>query len=84
MAQKPTDEHPTATALPPNVRADLRSQALRRVFINGAIAVVGMVASYVSYNSATHAGGTYFLWWGAILFGGYRAIEALSRYRDFK
>jgi len=43
-----------------------------------------MVASYVSYNSATHAGGTYFLWWGAILFGGYRAIEALSRYRDFK
>jgi curved DNA-binding protein CbpA len=58
-------------------RDQIERTATRRIWINGAIAAAGGLLSYLSYESARGAG-TYVLFWGAILFGGYRLKQALD------
>lgn len=40
--------------------------------------VGGAVATVISYSSAS-AGGHYYIWWGAILFGGIQFLKGLSK-----
>src|SRR5687767_6082345 len=58
-------------------RDHIRSRAQRAMLISGAIAGVGGALTLWSYQSAAQ-GGTYVLFWGAILFGGYRFMKAME------
>lgn len=39
----------------------------------------GSIATYVSYNKAS-SGGTYIIWWGAILFGGIQSLKGVYHF----
>jgi hypothetical protein len=66
--------------LPTATLAELRRKSVRDFLVNGAIAVVGILLTANSYVTADANGGKYFVFFGAILFGGYRALQALERY----
>lgn len=42
--------------------------------------VGGAIATYVSYNKVSYSGGTYVVWWGAILFGGIQLLKGLYNF----
>jgi len=54
-----------------------RNQVRRRFFINLAIALAGGLVSLGTYGAAASSptGGTYLVFWGAMLFGGVRALR---------
>ena len=49
--------------------ARARSSAIQ-MLISGAICIIGIIITVLSYNVASIQGGTYFFCWGAIIFGG--------------
>jgi hypothetical protein len=53
-----------------------------RMVINGVIFVVGLAVTLLTFANAQDKGGTYFVAWGAILFGGidfFRAVDARQK-----
>jgi hypothetical protein len=66
--------------LPRPLLEHVRSSSVRDVLVHGAIASAGVVLTATSYTSADPNGGKYVVFFGAILFGGYRALQALDRY----
>jgi hypothetical protein len=61
---------------------EARNRARRWFFINLAIAVIGGLLSLGSYTSASTnpEGGTYYVMWGAIAFGGFFAAKCAWRW----
>jgi hypothetical protein len=62
------------------VASAIRRKARNSALINGAIFAAGLVVSLGTLSSATKAGGTYVVFWGAIVFGLYGCIRAMVRY----
>ena len=59
-----------------------RRVAGRRHMIVGAIiCVLGIVVTAMTYSGAGH-GGSYVIWWGAIVFGAIRIFRGLSQMTD--
>lgn len=59
----------------------IRRKALISLLINGAICVVGLFLSLPGLESMGH-GGSYIIFWGAVVFGFIQCIRAISRYID--
>jgi uncharacterized membrane protein len=57
----------------------IRRKARNSALISGAIFAAGLVLS-LGTLSATRAGGTYVVFWGAIVFGLYGCIRGIVRY----
>jgi hypothetical protein len=53
----------------PQGRKIVADQSLQRMLRGGAICVLGIIVTVVTYGAATSGGGTYFVCWGAIIFG---------------
>jgi hypothetical protein len=62
------------------VAAAIRRKARNSALINGAIFVAGLVVTLGTLSAATTSGGTYFVFWGAIVFGLYGCVRAIIRY----
>jgi hypothetical protein len=65
-----------------NRTKDERRVAGRRHMIMGAVVCAfGIVVTVASYNAAEH-GGTYFVAWGAIIFGGIQCLRGFAQMTD--
>ena len=62
------------------VAAVIRRKARNSALINGAICVLGLVITLGTLSSASKSGGSYFVFWGAIVFGLYGCIRAIIRF----
>jgi len=51
--------------------------ANREILIGVICIIVGLIITGVSYNAA-EGGGTYYIFWGLIIYGGYRLIKGLA------
>jgi hypothetical protein len=49
-----------------------------KVVLGGLIALVALGVSMGSYEQAASGGGTYFIFWGAVLWGGWIALKGLA------
>jgi len=58
----------------------LKQKAVGSLLKGLAWAIGGILVTYFSYSYAAETGGTYFVTWGAILFGGIQAIKSLWLY----
>lgn len=58
----------------------LKQKAMINLLKGLAWAIGGILVTYFSYSYAAETGGTYFVTWGAILFGGIQAIRSLWYY----
>jgi hypothetical protein len=60
-------------------------KAKTQMWVWGLIAVAGAIATVVSMSAASDGGGTYYFFWGAIVFGLFGVLEAyFDRYRKNK
>ena len=64
----------------------VRSRLVRQAVIWGVIAAAALVISLLSYQSASSAAEngqsqSYFVWWGPVLFGGWRSLKAMAAVR---
>jgi hypothetical protein len=60
-----------------------REAGTRNMWIGGAICIVGIVVTSISYSAASsEGGGRYIVAWGAILFGAIRFVRGLADSRD--
>lgn len=62
------------------VAAAIRRKARNSALINGTIFVAGLLMTLGTLSSATKSGGSYFVFWGAILFGLYGCVRAIIRH----
>jgi hypothetical protein len=62
------------------VAATIRRKAGNSALIYGAIFAAGLLVTLGTLSSATKSGGTYFVFWGAIVFGLYGCVRAVIRY----
>jgi hypothetical protein len=62
------------------VASTIRRRARNSALINGAIFAAGLVVTLGTLSSATTSGGSYFVFWGAIVFGLYGCVRAIIRY----
>jgi hypothetical protein len=62
------------------VASTLRRKARNSALINGAIFVGGLAVTLGTLSSATRSGGSYIVFWGAIVFGLYGCLRAAIRY----
>ena len=62
------------------VAAMIRRKARNSALINGAVCVAGLVVTLGTLSSASKSGGSYFVFWGAIVFGLYGCVRAIIRY----
>ena len=60
--------------------AVIRRKARNSALFNGAIFAAGLVVTVGTLSAASKSGGSYFVFWGAIVFGLYGSIRALIRY----
>ena len=59
----------------------VRVHATRAMVIGGALFALGGIVTYATYSSAAGAGGgSYFLWWGPMVFGGWRFLKGAWMY----
>ncbi|MGX1162068.1 hypothetical protein FBY31_3875 [Arthrobacter sp. SLBN-100] len=58
----------------------IRRKARKSALINGAIFAAGLVVTFGTLSAAAKSGSSYFVFWGAIVFGLYGSIRALIRY----
>jgi len=63
-----------------SVAAAIRRKARNSALINGAICIAGLVVTLGTLSSASKSGGTYFVVWGAIVFGFYGCVRAIVRF----
>jgi ankyrin repeat protein len=63
------------------VRAAANEKALANIGIGALMFIVGMVVTIGTYSAASSGsgGGTYFLWWGPIIFGAWRILKGLGQ-----
>lgn len=62
------------------VAARVRRKARNSALLNGAIFAAGLVVTLGTLSSATQSGGSYIVFWGAIVFGLYGCVRAIVRY----
>ena len=86
-----TTENTLATELPPVAHAEQTSiqtptpagaknpadEAVRNVIVGALWCIGGIVVTAVTYNAVKDTGGTYFVAYGAILFGGVQFLKGL-------
>ena len=68
----------------PEGRRELANKGLRRMFWGALWLVGGTVATVGTYNAAEE-GGTYFIFWGAVLYGAFdfcRGLHGWFKYQD--
>lgn len=66
-------------ALIQEVADKIRRKALISAMINGGICVLGLLLSLPGLESVGH-GGSYIIFWGAVVFGFIQCVRAISRY----
>ncbi|MCB9452279.1 MAG: hypothetical protein H6672_12630 [Anaerolineaceae bacterium] len=61
-------------------RETVRKAAQRNMMVGGAICVIGLVVTILSYNAAAASptGGRYIIAWGAVIFGAIQFFRGLS------
>ncbi len=59
-------------------------RARKRMWFGGGAAVLGAIATAIGFAMADDSGGTYFVFWGAVLFGGGMFHQGLFEYNKFK
>jgi hypothetical protein len=60
-------------------------RARKRMWFGGGAAVLGLIATAIGYAAVDDSsGGTYFVFWGAVLFGGGMFLQGLVEYNKFK
>jgi hypothetical protein len=59
-----------------------RAAGQRQMIMGGVICAIGLIVTIVSYTAVEHAGGTYVVAWGAIIFGGIRFFRGLVQATD--
>ena len=57
-----------------------KQTGINNMLVGGAFFVVGLVVTIGSYAAASNAGGTYYLCWGAIIFGAIQFIQGLIQF----
>jgi hypothetical protein len=50
-------------------QASEKRRGVNHMLWGGIAAVVGFIVTVVTYSNASEGGGTYFIWWGPMLFG---------------
>jgi hypothetical protein len=69
-------------AVPPQVVAAVHAAANRNMLVGGLVCIGGILVTVLTYSIASSAGGSYFVAWGAIVFGAiqfFRGLAAKSR-----
>lgn len=61
-----------------------RQSALRNVLIGGALCLAGTIITLSTYTSASTSGGTYYVCWGAIIFGALQFLQGLGQLMSAK
>lgn len=59
-----------------------KQRAKRDMMYGGGICFVGLVITLVSYSVASETGGTYYVTWGAVLFGAIQFFRGLVNWRN--
>jgi hypothetical protein len=57
-----------------------KQTGITNMLVGGAFFVVGLIVTIASFSSAASSGGTYYLCWGAILFGVIQFIQGLVQF----
>jgi hypothetical protein len=57
-----------------------KKTGLNNMLIGGGFFVVGLIVTIASYSSASSGGGTYYLCWGAIIFGAVQFFQGLIQF----
>ncbi len=60
-----------------------KKTGINNMLVGGGFFIVGLIVTLASYSSAS-AGGTYYLCWGAIIFGAIQFIQGLIQYLTAK
>ena len=55
------------------------NSASGNIVMGGVICLIGLIVTIGSYSAVAQTGGTYFVAWGAILFGGIRFLKGLGQ-----
>lgn len=65
-------------------REAIRKAAQRQMLIGGAVCLIGLAITILSYNAAASnpRGGSYVIAWGAVIFGGIQFFRGLSQYNS--
>ncbi len=67
------------------VAGEMMRKAKTQMWIWGIVAVAGAIATGVSMSAASDGGGTYYVFWGAVVFGILGVLEAyFDRYRKHR
>ncbi len=61
-----------------------KKTGINNMLVGGAFFVVGLIVTIGSYSAATSGGGTYYLCWGAIIFGLIQFIQGFIQYLTAK
>lgn len=57
-----------------------KKTGLNNMLVGGGFFVLGLIFTLAAYASASRSGGTYYLCWGALLFGAIQFIQGLIQY----
>jgi hypothetical protein len=57
-----------------------KQTGITNMLVGGAFFVVGLIVTIGSYSAASGSGGTYYLCWGAIIFGAIQFIQGLIQF----
>jgi hypothetical protein len=57
-----------------------KQTGINNMLVGGAFFVVGLIVTIGSYSAASSGGGTYYLCWGAIIFGAIQFIQGLIQF----
>jgi hypothetical protein len=61
-----------------------KKSGMSNMLVGGGFFVIGLIVTIGTYSSATSSGGTYYLCWGAIIFGLIQFIQGLIQYLTAK
>ncbi len=62
----------------PEGRQVMAAKYKKMMLVGIGFAVVGVIITVATYSAASRSGGTYFVWWGAVVFGIYDFIRGLA------
>jgi hypothetical protein len=52
------------------------------MIMGGIVCALGIIVTAATYSSAADSGGSYVVWWGAIVFGGIQFFRGLMQATD--
>ena len=61
-----------------------KKTGLQNMLIGGAFFIIGTIVTIATYSSATSAGGSYYICWGAVIFGAIQFVQGLIQYLTAK